>query len=469
VRSPSSRLGDDLYNLYTIGLLWFVLPFYGVGLHTVLPSTWDQFDQAFSWAVPGALALGAWSGVRGGPLLVSRAAVLHELGSPVSRQRLLLPWVLRQAVAWAVLGAFGSTLALILSDRDGFGYASALQLSAAGALCGGGAVFVGVLALIATRRNDRWRLLGLAAATAVGVPILSTLSGVNFNSSLGLAILAVITGLVTTAAVMSLDQTPVEVLWHRATAVESMRSAMQRFDFQRVLLDLRSVTEQPQGVTSDLTAPQWLPLGLWRYLAAVRHTLGWHLTRLVSFAGLLAALYWRADLDQGIVAVGLAVCALLIGVEVSGSVASIADQLTLLVHYRHGSGRVLRGQVTTSVTIAIVIGLCCVGFGVGRNVESAAGTVLICGIGALAATVIARLGSPDIAALNDRFGSELLTGLLWGRALLGPIATLIVTAIVFRVLLLGDAPSSGLLLGAIAALFVAAFAISTHPLERGMA
>lgn len=462
-------MGDDLYNLYSIALLWFVLPFYGVGLHTVLPSSWEQFDKAFGWAAPAAIALGAWSGIRGGPLLVSRAAVLHELGSPLSRRRLLLPWVLRQAAAWSVLGAFGSTVALILSDQDNFGYGSALRLSAGGALCGAAAVFVAVLALIASRRSDSWRALGLVVGAAFTALVAANIAGINFNSAGGLGVLAGIAVTTTAAAIIALEQTPIEVLWHRATAVESMRSAMQRFDFQRVLLDLRNVTEQPQGITSDVSIPSWLPLGLWRHLSAVRHTAAWHAARLVSFAVLLGALYWRADLDQGIVALGLAVCALLIGVEVSGSVAALSDQLTLLVHYPRGSGRVLIGQVLTSVLLAVGIGCCVVGFGIGGDARKALGVVLICGIGVLAATVIARLGSPDIAALSNKFGSELLTGLLWGRALLGPLIALAVTTAVFHVFLLADLSSLGILSVLIAVLFAAALIISTRPLEKAIA
>ncbi len=465
--TPSSRLGDDLYRVYLACLAWFFLPFYGALFNELLPSEWSQFDDAFDIAVVVACLAGIWSGARGGPLMVTRAVILHELGSPVSKRRLLLPWLIRQAAAWAMAGAVTATVLIVLADQESFGYRLAFSTSAAAILAAWAAVFLAASTMVATHQRGQAYRIGAGVFLVLVIVVGAVVLGTSMRGPSGIAVLSFAAAASTLLAAVALGFAPVEPMWRRATAVESMRSSLQQFQFQRVLVDLRNATEQPPFSTGSRLAWSGLPLPLWRHVAAVQHALVWHLLRLAGFTAGLAALFWWGDLDQGVVALGLAACALLIGIEVSGAVAATADQLSFVVHYPKGSGPILRSQVVTSVLIAAVLGVCAV---IGRTFDeprAGAGVLVICVAGALGATVQARLGSPDVALLLEKVGPEMLTNVLWARALLGPLLLLSTTVVVYHQFFRSDALVDELY-GLIIALIAVAFIVSTDRLERGI-
>lgn len=448
-------------------MAWLFLPFYGALLNEVLPSEWSQFDDAFDIAVLVACFAGVWSGAKGGPFMITRAVILHELGSPVSKRRLLLPWLIRQAAAWAMAGAVVTTVLIVLADQSSFGYEVALSTSVAAIFAAWCAVFLAAATLVATHQPAKATLIGAGvAAVVVGVAIAVAI-GTSMRSWTGIAVLAAAAVASSVIAIGALEFTPAEPLWKRATAVESMRSSLQQFQFQRVLVDLRNATEQPPSSTGSRLAWPGLPLAAWRHAAAIQHGPLWHLLRLLGFSAALAALFWWGEPDQGIVALAMAACAFLIGIEVSGAVAATADQMTFIVHYPRGSGRVLRSQVATSLLIALILGLCAVVGGIGPEPRASVGTLVICAAGALAATVQARLGSPDTAALLDKFGPEMLGGILWARALLGPLLLLGITVTAYHQFLAPE-PLANSLYGLVVVLITAAFIISTDPLERAI-
>ena len=129
MRSPGSRLSDDLYRLYLMALAWLVFPVYGEGIAVVLPTA----DSTMRWVFP-IIAVGVqlgslWSGARGGPMSVSRASIIHELGAPVPAKRVLAPQLLRQAVAWGTGAAMVG--GVLTSFGNNFGFAAAAVVSAA--------------------------------------------------------------------------------------------------------------------------------------------------------------------------------------------------------------------------------------------------------------------------------------------------------------------------------------------------
>ena len=467
VLTPSSRLGDDLYRLYLACMAWFFLPFYGALFNELLPSEWSQFDIAFDLVVIVICLAGVWSGARGGPFMVSRAVILHELGSPASRRRLLLPWLVRQAAAWAMAAAVAATVIIVLADQESFGYRVALLISLAAILAAWSGVFLAAATLVATHESGQALRTGSGIALIVAAVIGAVIADISLSEWTGIVVLAIVACASTGLTAHALATVPVEPLWRRATAVESMRSSLQQFQFQRVLVDLRNATEQPPFSTGSRIAWPGLALPLWRYLAAVQHSLVWHVLRLATFTAGTAALFWWGDLEQGIVALGLAGFALLIGIEVSGAVSATADQLAFVVHYPRGSGRILRGQVLTSVLIATFLGACAVAGRVASEPRAAAGVLVICLAGALGAAVQARLGSPDVARLLARFGPEMLSNVLWGRALLGPLMVLSTTVAVYHQFLRVEPVSDQLYL-LIAVLIAAASIVSTVPLERAL-
>ena len=462
--TPTSRLGDDLYLLYLACMAWLLLPFYGEGATAILPSQWQHFDRAFDVGVVAVALLGGWSGIRGGPLMITRAVIVHELGSPVSKRRVLLPWLLRQTVAWAMAGAVFATIGLILADKSTFGYEAAFRISIAALIATWFAMFLATGWMVAThRRYDRSRWIAICSAQTLA-PVAALVAGVTFSSWGGVTVLVVLAAVVTALTVIVLDDAPVEPLWKRASAVESMRSSMQRFDFQRVFLDLRNASEQPPFSSGRTWASRRMPLPVWRHIAAVQHTLGWHLTRLATFVTLIAVLVWFGDTDQGIITLGLAVTCFLLGLELAGAVAALADQLTFIVHYPNGSAPLLRSQVAMSGLVAAALGLVVIGGRLSGEARSSIGVILLCAAGALGATVQARLGSPDIAAYLDKYGVLNLSKVLWARALLGPMVVLGVAIAGFHQFQRPN-PNVPSLVLPIAVVLIAGFVISTRPLE----
>ncbi len=465
--TPGSRLSDDLYSLYLAGIAWLLLPVYGNGLAVVLPSDVAGFDRTRDVLSACAVAGSVWIGFRGGPLLLNRAAVLHELGSTRSSRQVLIPRFLRQAVAYAALAAVGVTVLLAMSDAESFGFAEAGRSSVVALLAMFAAVSQAVGWLVVFKAPDGPRLpiavvdalvvIGLAGAVAAGADLAS---GVGLGVLLGASVVSL------GSAILALDHVPVDHLWRRAMALEDMRSAMQSFDFQQVLVSLRRAVDHSErrGPTPNLARP-WMPLALWRYLATAQHGL---LPRLGQFAvaaagaGLLVAF---ADPADGIVALAVAAIGFVVGIELSSPVAATAGQMVFLVHYPRGSMSVLRRQTTTAVLLGLVVGLIALGWQVALDPVVGGSVLALFVFGTLAASAQGRLGSPDLAQLATVLGPGGLGPILWARALLGPILSIALTIVVSHRWL---RPSDIVAPWETFALFVVvgAFALATFPLEK---
>jgi len=467
VLTPSSRLSDDLYRLYLAGMAWLFLPFYAEVLSIVLPSAWAQFAEAFDVIVVVVIGAGLWSGARGGPLMVTRPVILHELGSPVSRRRLLLPWLIRQAAAWAIAAAVMATVVSVLADAAVFTYESVVPPSVAALLAAWAAVFLAVSTMVATHQPELRVRLGAGVLVMVAIVVVAVAVGVSMRTWAGLGVVGAVAVASTLLGAAVVPFAPIEPMWRRATAVESMRSSLQQLQFQRAVLDLRHATEQPPFGTERYLAWNRLPLGLWRHIAGVQHTPGWHLARLVVLTGALAALFWLGDLSQGVVALAMSGCALFIGIELSGAVAATADQMTFAVHYPRGSGVILRGQVLTAALIAAGLGLIAAVGQISNAPRSVVGVLVLCAMGAFGGSVQSRLGSPDVAALLSKYGPKMLSNVLWARALLGPLMLLATTILVYHQFF-SAAPLAAPLDYLIGALMLTAFALSSYPLERSL-
>ena len=363
--------------------------------------------------------------------------MIHELGSPVSRRRLLLPRLIRQAVGWAVIVADLASLMLVLADSEAFGFESAFRVSAVGALAAAGALFQASSWLVVLRGADRRRILG-GIATAIAPLALAgyAVLGGRFTSGPGLLVLSSTTLWSLTVGTYLIAEAPVETLWNRALALVSLRSAVQTADFRRVLLDVRSVSDQAARGRPSTLLPNWLPTQLWRYLAAARNIVVPHVTRLAISLILLGVLL-SSDIEQGIVVFGVAACLAFVGLELSGPLAATADHLTLAIHYRRGSGRVLSAQVVLTLLLAVILASAAIAAaaafgGLDSNPRLLTGLILLTVAGGLSATIQARLGSPDLVALLDKVGPGMIGLILWARALAGPLLLLAVTVAVFH-------------------------------------
>ncbi len=465
--APGKKLSDDLYSLYLAAIAWFLLPVYGNGLALVLPSDVSGFERTLDVMAALAIAGSCWIGFRGGPFLINRAGVLHELQSPRHLRRSLLPRLLRQGVAYAALGAIVVTVLLAISDAESFGFAEAARSSLVAVLAMLVAVGCAVGWLVVFKSDAPHRRSIAAADAAIAFPVVGLVAAdVSLATGLGIAVL--VAALLASGAVAwwALDDVPVEHLWRRATALEDMRSAMLSFDFQQVLVSLRRAIDQTEGRPRAHLARPWMPLQLWRYLASIEH--GW-LARLGQFAlaaGSIAVLLVLTDPADGVIALAIAGVGFILGIELSSPVASTTGQLVFLVHYPRQSASILRRQTTTAVVLALVLGLMGIGWKIALDPTIGLGVLGLFVFGTLAAAAQGRLGSPDLAQMATLLGPGGLGPALWARALVGPILVLALTIVVSHGWLHPDATINAPWPTLVMLVVVAAAVVATYPLEK---
>jgi hypothetical protein len=466
VVTPGSRFRDDLYVLYVVALLWFALPSYGRALALALPSDVHDFDRGVDLLAAGAGVIALWWGAQGGPLTISRAAVVHEMGSPASRIALLLPRLARQALTGGTFAAVAGTLLLALNGGASSGFAAPALISLVCGAAAIGAVFQAAIWLVVVHGHSGPRaLLALVGALPPLAVAGYVASQGSLSSAPGLLVLAAAALGSGVLATVALTWVPVDQLWRRAAALESMRSAMQVFDFQRVLLDLRRAGDRPQPGRLRL-ARAWMPTALWRQLATMQHGLAKRLVRITAAGAALAALVALADARNGLVVLAIAGCGGLLGFELSGSLAATADQGGFVVHYRRGSASVLRAQLATMLGLSLFVGAVAVAWRWTATPPAVASAILLCGFGALGAALQARLGSPNLAAFVDIMGLEWVGPLLWARAMLGPVVLVVGTVALSRQVLRPPVDGSQLWVSVAIATAIAAAVIATRPLEK---
>ncbi|MFV0260308.1 MAG: hypothetical protein ACK5PP_17890 [Acidimicrobiales bacterium] len=461
------RLSDDLYSLYLATLGWLLIPVYGRNLSMILPSSWTDYGPVLDWAILGGATLAVWIGLRGGPLLMPRSGVLHELGSPTSRRSVLWPRFVRQAVAAGALAAIGTAGLLAVSDAAGFSYGVSFHYSLVAGLAAMGVTGQAVCWLVAFGGQVTSRALAMVVAVLPpAVMVGAVAGGFTLGEGPGLAALAVSVSASVGLAVVALEHVAVDGLWRRASALDSMRSSLQTADLQRVVVDMRRATDQPVAHRGPSPARPWMPVALWRYLAASHHLMAWRVARVVASGAVAAVLIRYASLDEGIIALAVAGCALIVGIDLAASIAATSDQAVLTIHYRHGSVAVLRSQLAVALILGAVIGALTVVADTGALTRPAVGgVVLLFGFGTLAAAVMARLGSPDLAGLIDTFGVQYIGVILWSRALLGPVVLFVATvALSHQFFRPDDLPIQWPWL--LAVLAVGAVGLATRPLER---
>ena len=469
VRSPGSRLGDDLYRLYLLALAWLVFPVYGEAFAFVLPTS----QATLRWVFPVVAILVQlgwfWSGVRGGPMTVTRASIVHELSAPIPARRVLAPQLLRQAIAW---GAGGAMLGGVLTSiGDSFSFSEAAPVSAASFLLLFSAVMWASVVMVGLRSHKSLRIAcmaaALTAAAAVSVPVIAAVSITSGDVVVVLG-LSAIAGSAT--ASWAINRVPVHSVWQRARNLESARSAMLEVDFHRMMIDLRGAGDNKAvGVTRLPT--KRLP-SMWRSLAPIRHALPWSGIRLS--AGSLAAvlLLVFAPITQGVVLLAIGAVWLVLGYEITRGISAVADQVSFLTHYPHNSLRLLGGQLLASLTLGTLLLASSYGWWFVVDQTEATVATLVASMGIIGGAIQARLGSPDTTAFVENYGLETAAALLWIRATAAPIAVIVMTILVVHGFSLQpvdlgfDIDTSLIAQPLIPILFAVGLLISLAPLEK---
>lgn len=126
-------LTQSLWHLYLAFLTWILMPLFAVAA-PVYPLTDGDYRQIAVVAVIAVIPLGLWSGLRGGPLMLSETDVLYGL---IGRTGFLigLGAISRQVITIGALGTMTSCLLYILS-ADQFTFGRYLAVSGAGLALG---------------------------------------------------------------------------------------------------------------------------------------------------------------------------------------------------------------------------------------------------------------------------------------------------------------------------------------------
>lgn len=472
VRSPGSRLGDDLYRLYLAALAWLVFPVYGEIFAVILPTSATTMRWTFPIAAICAQLGWLWSGSRGGPMAVTRASIVHELAAPVPRRRVLAPQLLRQAVAWGAGAAMVG--GILTSFGDSYAFSIAFPVSVACFLLAFGAVMWALVVMVGGRATASERLPYLASAliAAIGVSVVAILTE-DITSMQALTVFGVAAVAGSAVAWHALDRVPVRTVWERARNLESARSAMLEVDFHRMMIDLRGAGDDKAEGETRLPSG-WLPL--WRCIAPIRHALPWSGIRLAASVIAAVLLLLFAPQDQGVVLLATGAVWLLLGYEITRGIASVAGQVSFLLHYPRNSAVLLAGQLAASVLLGGAAIALVYGWWFAVDTTEATVAVIVASMGVLGGGVQARLGSPNTTEMVQEYGLQNAAAALWLRAATAPIAVLVTIIVVFHGFALQpvdigfdlgfDIDLAGPARWLIAVLFLVSIATCLRPLEK---
>jgi hypothetical protein len=434
-------VSDALYRAYLTVLFGTIAVVVVAGRLRSTPASAAQTADAARYgpAVVGllvalVLAVGARSGVRGGPLAFDAADVRHVLMAPVSRGRVLLPMATRKLASWVVLGALVG---------GGSGFLASLRLPGGRVpwiLCGAlfgiclGASTAGLAMLASGRRFPMAPVTAVSAVLVVwcvvGVATGSRITPFGIVADLALVPLThhpwsfavvVPAAALVVAGLLALPGLSIERAGHRADLGGRIRFGLATRDIRAVIVVSRALAqERPRQRTRWRLAP-----GTGQRLAVVKRdaqgVLRWPNARILRVAGLglLAGLAARG-VWSGLVVLALpgGLVLWLAGVDAAEGLADEAEHGARSKGYPVPEGTLVLRHVVVPVVVLVAAGL--VGmFGaglVGWNVRIAAvGAVVLLPAAAagLAAGMVTDLrGAPNPFGLAGVFGPPEIGGMV---------------------------------------------------------
>lgn len=417
MRSYLQSVSRLLWPLYLFVLIWIVLPVYATVIAGLLPLSDADIDRFLRVVIVMVPVLAWWSGFRGGPLLLSEAQVLLGLsgksGLPariaVVRQALFVGGFVGMGVAWlTAMAAGGSPDLAISAERTLVG----LEIG----------VCVVTLALLWNVDGRRWLdrsaalgLSGLIVALALYSNTVESMMG-----SLGLVALAALVLAALRAPDVRLDR-----LWERSLVLAELQYGAALLDFRSALASLRSSRDGPR-VPRGGSGRRRLPLWLWRPTRSLAGSPALVLVRLAATIGGVALFLVvlkdttaRLASVAGVLAIG--------AVDLTTPLASIVSKPLLFRSTRIPSRVTLLAEALIGIIATLVAGL--LGWLIisGLPGESHAPEVIAVALAAGAASAIqARLGSPDIGAIVERYGPQRVPTALATRAA-APVIALLLT------------------------------------------
>lgn len=396
---------------------WIVLPIYAGLVAGLLPLTDGDVDRFLTVVVVMVGAVALWSGIRGGPLLMSEAQVLLGLSSrsglpariAVTRQALFVGGFVGLGAAWlTVMAAGGSPEWALSAERTMVGME----------------VGVSVVSLAVLWNVDGpWWIDRVSALVVSTLMALSVLTGGDIESLVGpLGLLALI------AMVLAVLRSPdirLDRLWSRSLVLEELQYGAALLDFRSALAALRSSRDGPR-VPRRPPGPGRLPPWLWRPLRSLAGSPSLVMVRVVAMVGGVA-LFLVVLQDTAARLAAVAGVLALGAVDLTTPLASVVGKPLLLRSSRIPARLTLLTETLVGVLLTLAAGI--IGWAIVSGVpgEPHAAAIIAVALAAGASSAVqARLGSPDLGAIISRFGPERIQGTLATRAA-APIIALLLT------------------------------------------
>ena len=408
-----SSVQSVLWPAYLFFLAWILTPVYFQVLAVVLPISETDVDRILLIATIFAGPLAFWSGVRGGPLLLSEPTVIFDLVLERGRAPLGAA-IMRQALlASGIGGIAGVCLASMSLDDD---YVLAIMVSATVRGLGVGMMVMALAVLWSTsgERSLTDRLLAVACSAVPVVAMALAPPGSAFVALSALTAGAVAVGL----AVWRSTSIPVPVLWARSRGLTDLRASTGVLDVRSVLSELRFFRDGPRVDRSILASGPRRPLSVWRSVRSLSSAPTVGLIRIVIIAPVIALAFAAVPGTNAQLMLGTGLL-FVAGIDLATPLASLAAQPKLSNIGSIGWVVLLSGHL--AVMIIAVGALALIAWTLADAWHTAppfrpwlglAGGVTV------ATSLQARNGPPNIAKILDMFGFPGLGGALAVRGLI---------------------------------------------------
>ncbi len=414
-----STLQGVLWPAYLFCMAWILTPVYVQVLAVALPISETDVDRILLIAIVLAGPLAFWSGVRGGPLLLSEPTVMFDLVLGRGQARLREAIVRQALLASGIGGIAGVCLAAMSLDND---YTLGLALSATVRGLGVGMMLL-ALAVLWSTTGERRVADRLVAVACSAVPVVATVlvpAGSAFVEMSALAVGVAAAGY----AVRRSTAIPVPVLWARSRGLVDLRVSATLLDLRSVLSELRFFRDGPRVHRRMLVLGRRRPLSVWRSVRSLSSAPAVALIRVIAIAPVIALGFTVVPGTNAQFMVGAALL-FVAAIDLAEPIASLAAKpiLSNIASVRWIA--LLSGHL--NVMLAAVGALALVGSTL-ADVWSAAPPFwpwlgLAAGV-AIATSLQARNGPPNIAKILDAVGFFGLGRVLAVRGLIPFVVTL---------------------------------------------
>jgi hypothetical protein len=430
---------DAIYRVYIFtlcvgGLVWWVIA--TLGSQPVDAEGLRSFVRSAPIAAGGLLAAAMWAGVRsglrGGPVALEHAELVHVLGSPLDRGRILRYPALQQYRRGLLIGASAGAVAGRMTSPfvPGGGFRWTGVGLVFGAACGilwmGSAlitsgrrwpsipaqVIIGALTLITLAnvwlRNlpSPFSLLGRAAL--LGLPN-SALTNAKSAPILAAIVLMVLAAAVSAIGIAGCHGINIERAQQRAALVGQLRFAVTTQDLRAVVLVRRQLNSDVNRRDPWIRVPSGNGVERAVLVRSARSLARWPARRFArllligSAAGIAARAGWRGAVPFFLIP-GMA--SFLAGLDVVEPLSQDADHLSLLASYPRHRGRLANRLIIVPGIVLTIVGLagalvgwvCAPLFGATLDINELGGALAL-GVlwaisGTLAASLSVALGPP---------------------------------------------------------------------------